>query len=279
MRGITKLALAVGVTAAATLAAVACDERPLVRAYTLRSDKIVRPQRILHLSDLHSSRYGDSQSHLIALTEKIAPELVLLTGDIYDNRIPNEDAHTYCRYLAAKYPCYYVSGNHEVYTRRLPAIKEELRSLGMTVLEGEGEKVTLRGQTLCLCGIDDPYAFPDHHGRLWEDQLAACEAKTERDVFSILLTHRPEQVSYYAETDFDLILAGHAHGGQVLLPPFLNGLYAPHQGFFPRYAGGRFALKERQTMIVSRGLSKYVRPRVFNRPELVVVTLLPEEMR
>lgn len=277
MRPLGKTVLAVGALSLAALSLVACDERPLVRRYPVRSDRIRRPLRLLHISDLHSSPYGRGMQTLITATKALAPDLVLLTGDICDNRVPNENAFAYCRFLGEHYPCYYVCGNHEVYTGLLPSLKEKLRSFGITVLEGSGERLPLDGQSIDLYGIDDPYAFPDHKGRLWEDQLREGDAFRDPSHVSILLTHRPEQVSYYAETGFDLVLAGHAHGGQVMLPHLLNGLYAPHQGLFPAYAGGRFAIGEKQTMIVSRGLSKYVRPRVFNRPELVLITLLPEE--
>lgn len=272
-----KLALFVGAVALSALAVAACDERLLVRPYIVRSRKLVKPLRLLHVSDLHSSPYGKNEEALIAYTERLAPDLIVMTGDICDERVANDNAYTYCRYVGERYPCYYVSGNHEVYTGLLDVIKDKLRSFGIGVLEGEGTDITLDGQTITLYGVDDPYAFPDKRGCLWEDQLWEGDQAIDPSRFSVLLTHRPEQISYYAETSFDLVLAGHAHGGQVILPHLMNGLYAPHQGFFPTHAGGRFSLKKDQTMIVSRGLSKYVRPRICNRPELVLITLLPEE--
>ena len=103
-------------------------------------------------------------------------------------------------------------------------------------------------------------------------------AAQDGETFSILLTHRPERVEDYTGRGFDLVLAGHAHGGQWRLPGLINGLIAPNQGLFPRYAGGRYALDGDTTMIVSRGLARESTriPRLFNRPELVVVDILPE---
>lgn len=76
----------------------------------------------------------------------------------------------------------------------------------------------------------------------------------------------------YLEYPFDLILSGHTHGGQVRLP-FINGLYAPNQGIFPRYGGGLYKHNE-TTHIISRGLSVMrFPPRIGNPPELVIITL------
>ena len=209
------------------------------------------------------------------LTHAIAPDAILMTGDIADNRVPTDNAFAYTKAIGAQYPCFYVTGNHEFYTGRIEKLRETFTSHGLTLLEGESATFVTKGGILTICGIDDPYGFPDKKQRFWEEQLADCNAVVQRNRFAILLTHRPEIVDYYAETDFDLILAGHAHGGQVILPKLINGLYAPHQGLFPFYAGGRYELRQGQTMIVSRGLSTYVRPRVFNRPELVVISLVP----
>ena len=105
-------------------------------------------------------------------------------------------------------------------------------------------------------------------------QLYSADEMSDRQYFSVLLSHRPELVELYQEHDFDLVLCGHAHGGQWRIPEILNGLYAPNQGVFPKYAGGRYDF-ENQTMIVSRGLAREstLAPRIFNRPELVIVDI------
>lgn len=251
--------------------AYACSERLKIIYYTVKSNKITNKTRLLQISDFHSSDFGDT---LYRAIDGIKPNAVMMTGDIADNRVPNQNAFELAEYVGKTHPTFYVCGNHEIYTHNADGIKSRLREYGITVLEGEGAELTVGESRFTVCGIDDPYAFPDKQGRLWEKQLADCSALCRDDSFSILLTHRPELVGYYRETEFDLVLAGHAHGGQVIIPWLLNGLYAPHQGFFPKYAGGRFDFPG-QTLIVSRGLSKYVRPRVFNRPELVVIDILP----
>lgn len=257
------------------LAAYAFSERLKIVHYTVKNRNAGGRTRFLHVSDLHGSDFGEE---LYRRTDELSPDAVMMTGDIADNRIPNEKGFALTEYIGKRFPAFYVSGNHEIYTHDADGIKNRLRSQGITVLEGEGTMLTAGGSSFLICGIDDPYGFPDRKGRLWEDQLSDCAALCRNGIFSVLLTHRPEMVKYYRETGFDLVLAGHAHGGQVMIPGLLNGLYAPHQGLFPEYAGGRFVFPGSpcQTLIVSRGLSKYVRPRVFNRPELVVIDIEPD---
>ncbi|MBQ4118259.1 MAG: metallophosphoesterase, partial [Oscillospiraceae bacterium] len=93
--------------------------------------------------------------------------------------------------------------------------------------------------------------------------------------FNVLLVHRPEYIEQYAKLGFDLVLCGHAHGGQWRIPGVLNGIYAPGQGVFPKYAGGIYEVNG-TTLVVSRGLAKESTPipRVFNRPELVIIDII-----
>lgn len=263
------------VVTAAIVTAFAVDERITVRKETVYTNKVDAPIKLLLLSDHHSSDYGDDQKDLIKTIDKLSPDAILMTGDILDNRVNNLNAQIMLENIAQRYQCYYVSGNHEVSTNQLKRIKKYLRQIGVTVLEGENTVADIRGQQIIIGGLDDPLSFPDAKGRLWEEQLNDCNVGLSDEYFSVLMSHRPERVDDYQATDFDLILSGHAHGGQVILPGIINGLYAPNQGFFPKYAGGRYDLGDGQTMIVSRGLSKYLRPRVFNRPELVLITVKP----
>lgn len=95
--------------------------------------------------------------------------------------------------------------------------------------------------------------------------------------FTVLLAHRPELLAKYAQFPLDLVVSGHAHGGQVRIPGVLNGLYAPNQGWFPKLAGGAYT-QDGTTLIVSRGLAVRTRlPRIFNRPEVVLVRCVPAE--
>lgn len=266
-----KLLLAGGI-AAGLLVWAGLDSGLTVRKYAVESEKIGGTVRLALLTDLHCCDYGEDQRELVDMVEAQNPDLVLLSGDMVDDdpRLPEEKALTAVEALAKRWPVYYVTGNHEFWSGRTEEIKEELRLRGAVVLEGETALVTAAGQTLQICGVDDPNVGE----RAWQSQMETVTAALKQDVFSVLLTHRPERVEDYTGRGFDLVLAGHAHGGQWRLPGLINGLIAPNQGIFPRYAGGTYDL-EGTTLIVSRGLARESTrvPRFFNPPELVIIEL------
>lgn len=252
------------------------DVRLTVQTYRVESEQVTGPVRLAVLSDLHACNYGPGQQNLLKTVAAQAPDVVLLCGDIVDDdpNMPEERALATVEALAHRWPTYYVTGNHEIWTERVDEIKQALRARGAVVLEGECVEVTEAGQTLAIAGIDDPYIGET----AWQAQLDAVDAASGEEHFSILLTHRPERVEAYEKTNFDLVLAGHAHGGQWRLPGLINGVLAPNQGFFPAYAGGMYSLgEEKPTLIVSRGLARESTriPRLFNRPEVVIIDVEP----
>ena len=253
----------------------------VVRTYTEKTDKITQPVRLAVLSDLHSTLYGAGQSLLVKTRRKQKPDALLFTGDIADVIVPHDGTKQLFKQVGRVYPCFYVTGNHEFRSGEVEMIKAMLRSYGAKVLEGEVKMLEVRGQKVQICGIDDPsvsqYTVPQTGAEdPWLQQLHACREKVQNDVYSVLLTHRPERVEAYRHSGFDLVVAGHAHGGLVRIPGLVNGLFAPGQGLFPPYAGGRYKLGH-TVLLVSRGLCKNWKPRMFNPPELVVVELSPSE--
>lgn len=253
---------------------VATDNRLKIRTYTEKTSKVNENVRMVLITDLHSTLYGENQSELIDAIDEIKPDVLLLGGDIYDDVRNNENSRIMIKDMVNKYPCYYVSGNHEYWSYKISEMKDEIRSLGVTVFEGEGENIRVNNQSILLCGVDDPDCGRAEYGeeRDWYKELYNCNAMVNESHYSILLSHRPERADDYKNTSFDLVLSGHAHGGQFRIPFVLNGLYAPHQGFFPKYAGGEYDLGENK-MIVSRGLMITYIPRIFNPPEIVVVDI------
>lgn len=242
-----------------------------VRRYQLASPKIQTPLRLAHLSDLHSCWYGPGGADLLRAVRDYAPDAVVLTGDIADNRIPHRNTLALVQKLAARYPTYYVSGNHEHKSGDLPALKATFTGLGAEVLEGSCALLTVGDTHLQICGVDDPSL-----GNLrFLQQIDSAADMLNPEWYSVLLTHRPEYARWYARYPFDLVLAGHAHGGQWRIPGIANGLYAVDQGILPAFAGGRYALGS-TTLIISRGLSREMPPipRLFNPPELVMVDLV-----
>lgn len=261
-------------------AALNCDLT--VSSYTEYSDKITSPVRIALLSDLHSTIYGDKQQILLSAVRRQRPDLILMAGDIADHKVSHHGTCMLLDGIGKTWPCFYASGNHEHWTREMPAIRKMFTSRNITVLSGGTVPVTVRGQTLLISGVDDPHAFVGSHHTAkvapeWKVQFRRCRAQITPALCSILISHRPELTKYYADSGFDLVVAGHAHGGQVRLPGCKNGLLAPHQGFFPKYAGGRYQLGN-TVMIVSRGLCLNRLPRICNPPEVVMIELRPRSL-
>ncbi len=244
------------------LAAIACDVGIIVPRYEMVTDKVTEDMRIVLLSDFHSSSYGEKQRVLIDTVERQKPDVILLAGDIMEEVRTHENSIELLTQLAEMYPCYYVTGNHEEWSGEVDNIKKIVRECGVTILEGEYEDF---GE-IRICGVNNmPQA----------NQFSNCIEAVEEGRFTVLISHRPDRVNLYSGNGFDLVVCGHAHGGQVIIPYFLNGLYAPDQGAFPQYAGGRYTLADGTTeMIVSRGLCKNRLPRVFNQPEVVVIDIV-----
>lgn len=257
------------------IALFAFNTKMKIQHYSLESEKLTAPVRIVLITDLHSCSYGKGQRELIDAIHAQKPDIILLGGDICDDKLPHRNTELVLRAIADKYPCYYVTGNHEYWSREIEKILKIFESYNVPVLEGSFDTIDVRGQKLNICGISDPdiLKYTDKNYSITE-QLKDAAVASENGNYSILLAHRPELIDSYLNYDFDLILAGHAHGGQWRLPGIINGLFAPNQGFFPRYAGGKYRFED-SYMIVSRGLARESTriPRIFNRPELVVIDL------
>jgi len=259
------------------LTLIALDERLILRTYTVASPKLTAEVRLAVVTDFHSS---DNADDVVAMVASCAPDAVLLVGDLFDddtqNR-PTERTLSLMRQLSAQYPCYYVSGNHEAWTGEMDALYQQTEEAGVKVLRMSSGVLTVRGQRIALCGIPDPYEMVFSGAPDTEEQLRQALEDVDSADFTVLLAHRPELLTKYAQFPLDLVVSGHAHGGQVRIPGVLNGLYAPNQGWFPKLAGGAYT-QDGTTLIVSRGLAVRTRlPRIFNRPEVVLVRCVPAE--
>ncbi|WP_455715407.1 metallophosphoesterase [Anaerosporobacter sp.] len=251
-----------------------------VKRYRITSNKLKSSVRIMALTDLHSTIYGKKQKKLINKIREYDPDVIVLVGDIAVDDKPHEGTELLLSVIAKEYPCYYVTGNHEFKSGEVMYIKDMIRGYGVTILEGSSDFIDVNGQKIQLFGVDDPNRFDgsvyfeDEITDEWREQLNRCKEELTEGVYSILLSHRPELTEIYKDSGFDLVIAGHAHGGQVRIPGIVNGLFAPNQGLFPKYAGGLYEIGA-TTMIVSRGLCRNIIPRVFNPPEIVVIDLVP----
>ncbi|MBQ3158034.1 MAG: metallophosphoesterase family protein [Clostridia bacterium] len=253
------------------LAVAALDQRMIVRRYTVESDKIDQPVRLALLTDFHGCDYGENGERLVQAVTELRPDAILLSGDMFSADGDAEEELAMLCTLAALAPTLYVTGNHEYWEYPVPALCQRIEETGVTVLDQTCRTLALNGQRVNFCGVPDPYAYVNT-----ETALARAAAAAEAEAYTVLLSHRPELIERYAaQGTFDLVVSGHAHGGQIRIPLLVNGLFAPNQGWLPAYAGGRYEM-DGMVMIVSRGLSDQLQmgiPRVFNRPELVLVEL------
>ncbi len=253
----------------------AFDNRLKIVNYKIKTGNISGSVKIAHITDLHSCLYGENQVELIDAIDKNSPDVVVLTGDIFDDDYINDNSHILINDIAQRYKTYYVSGNHEWWSKKMYEYFDYLKSAGVTVLRGDVDYLTINDNTIVISGVDDPEvnAYDPWH-KTNEEQLRKIAKKISPKYYNVLLAHHPENAKQYFDYDFDLVLSGHAHGGHVRIPFILNGLYAPNQGFFPELAGGIYDFDDKK-MIVSRGLSRENKkiPRIFNRPELVFVSL------
>lgn len=231
--------------------------------------------RIVQISDLHDAQIGENNEKLIAMTAETEPDCIVLTGDFVDSsRFHPERSLSVAEALVKLAPVYYVSGNHEAILpdEDYQALTDELRGLGVCVLEDESAELTRDGQSIRLIGLTD---IGFHPGTLEEKKDAlrtALSALLPEDEFSVTLAHRPELMDVYTECGAPLVLSGHAHGGQIRLPG-IGGLIAPGQGLFPKYTEGKYE-ENGTTLVVSRGIGNSVLPlRVNDRPQIVVVQL------
>lgn len=248
------------------VAPFALSRKLIVREYEMRSPKLRAPHHFAVVSDLHNSFYGPRQRELAQAILDSGADALLLLGDMADSYAELGGALALLEELNGALPVYSVSGNHEcAYKSERLRIEDALRNAGAHLLKGECARL---GE-IRVAGVDDPLACTRAE---WRAQIE--DVRGDPEEFTLLLCHRPERVAESAQ-GFDLALSGHTHGGQIRIPGLLNGLWAPNQGWFPRYAGGRYALDAGE-LIVSRGLEKSWIPRVFNRPELVIVQLSPE---
>lgn len=236
---------------------------------------------IVQISDLHNKSFGKEQLRLLKKIEKKAPDIIVVTGDLIDSSQTNISVSmTFIRGALKIAPVYYVTGNHESWSGIYPELSNQLAEAGVMIMDNNNVQIKESGNVIELIGLADP-AFNQANNikaanrLIFREQLSKLTEKTG-DSLTILLSHRPEYFDVYAESSIDLVFSGHAHGGQFRLP-FVGGLVAPDQGFFPKLTSGSHTL-DGTTMIVSRGLGNSIIPlRLFNRPELIVVILQTEK--
>lgn len=230
--------------------------------------------RIAQVSDLHNAEFGGGNQRLLDMLREAEPDMIAITGDLIDSRKTNiAVALAFAEEAVRIAPCYYVSGNHEARVPEYRELKAGLEAAGVTVLDDARVEIEISGKSITIIGVNDPSFLADYltsDAAVMDRKLS--ELSSEDASFTILFSHRPELFDTYAAHDMDLVLTGHAHGGQFRLP-LIGGLIAPNQGLFPKYDDGLYS-EGNTNMIVSRGLGNSIIPfRFNNRPEVVLIEL------
>ncbi len=224
--------------------------------------------KIVQISDVHLPKNASSIENIIKLTKKQEPDIIIISGDIIDQSADLETCGLteLCKGLSEICEVYAVTGNHEFWNDDIENWKSIIRQNGVVFLDNAYRIIEKNGAQIAVIGLEDNETY--NADIFNNDELKSC--------FKILIAHRPELYNSYISQDVmnpDVVFTGHAHGGQIRIP-FLGGLVAPDQGFFPKYTTGKYKINDTVNMIVSRGLGNSVIPfRVNNRPNIPVVTL------
>lgn len=224
--------------------------------------------KIAQISDLHNKNWG---STLIKLLEEENPDIIVITGDLIDSsKTDLSIAIELIDQIKPIAPIYFVTGNHEAWSNEYGVLEQHLLEHGVAILDNDKTMLQMNEDSILLFGLQDPSFTIDNN--FFNDQSIIDELVSDFDGYKILLSHRPELFDFYVKNNIDLVFSGHAHGGQIRIP-FVGGLVAPDQGWFPEYTSGIYQENE-TSMVVSRGLGNSIIPfRVNNTPELVIIQL------
>ena len=237
--------------------------------------------KIVHISDLHNKSFGKDQEYILDKISSASPDIIIVTGDLIDKRrFDLETSLLFIKGAMEIAPIYYVSGNHEALSGEYENITSQLINHGVIVLDDAKVELVKDNSKIEILGLRDPAFITSRYSDITDTSEMKENLNIMRDdsIFQILLSHRPELIDIYSEKNIDMIFSGHAHGGQFRIPG-IGGIVAPGQGFFPKYESGSHILNN-STIYVSRGLGNSLIPiRIFNRPEIVVVTLLRHQTR
>lgn len=233
--------------------------------------------KILQLSDLHSKEFGKNNAKLLKKIDQISPDVILITGDMVTaNETDFSVFFNLIDSIADKCDIYYVTGNHEqaMSGDKKNQIFEYLAKKNVKFLDNESVELTKDGDTLNLYGLCyDSLYYTEKKGKIYtEEMMEEALGKSSEEKFNILITHNPSKFEVYEAWGADLVLSGHVHGGMVRVP-FVGAIFSPDEGLMPKYSAGEYQINNSK-LVVSRGLGRGSRGfRLFNRPNLVEITL------
>lgn len=244
--------------------------------YTYKSPEIpadFNGFKICHISDLHCENFGKDNQTLVSAIQEMAPDIVVLTGDIVDEDHDDLSSveNLFAGLLKLQIPAYYVTGNHELYTgsaTQYAQLRQLMDTYQITDLDDRTEILTRGDSSIQLTGC-----------KWYSRYLTNFLQPAEPEGFRMLLYHGADFYDLISDYNYDLVLTGHLHGGVIRIPVLGIGVLRNVGDFFPKYTHGAYQNESKSsTMIVSRGLGDTVIPRFYNRPELVCITLQSEQL-
>ena len=250
-----------------------------ISEHTIKNEKIPKvfnDFKIIQISDFHNTKNKLLTDQIVIRLLKEKPDAIFITGDFVDANTPDIEASVnFLKQIKDIAPIYYIPGNHEghlIETEYL-TLKNNLLANDVFVLENELITIKRDGEQINIIGVLDPiFSNATQSNKAQKMRININKIEYDDDLFTILLSHRPELINVYSDYDIDLVFSGHAHGGQIRVP-FVGGLYAPGQGKLPKLTSG-IHKDDDTTMVISRGIGNSTFPfRINNHPEIVIVNL------
>lgn len=248
--------------------------------YSIKTNQINNSVNLVIVSDIHDNQLGENNKDLISQINSLSPDVILVVGDIVNSDSKDSKIVTnLMKQLCENYKVFYSLGNTDIdYMKRGTSnLEKELEDVGVTVLDNEYKDINLNGNKIRIGGMY-AYAFGLNGNNnvdkntMEEGVFDFLNDFQDTDNYKIMMAHRPDSFIFGNASkvrNIDLVVSGHTHGGQVVLP-FVGGLYGGDQGWFPQYDKGLFDLNKIKFLITSGlGSGKQKLPRFNNPPEVV----------
>ena len=271
---------------AAGISAAICRSTLRVRKYELTMEGVEHQFTAVCITDLHGREFGQDNVRLLKQVRIQQPDVVFTLGDLISRNASGNDLAQMCELLKALQeiaPVYSSLGNHEEDYMQITGqdVRPILCDTGAVLLNEECQVTEIAGNSICLGGTLG-HLYPDKRSTEEYHNSPEFRLMTQMQASglpTIVLSHRPDTIIFdkaYENWYIDLFLSGHTHGGLIRLP-LIGGLYAPKQGFFPKFDQGLFSIGNTR-LLISGGFAGYGPfPRIFNRPEICVLRIIPAE--
>ena len=259
----------------------------ITTSYSITTSQINHSVNIVTISDLHDNQLGENNKDLINQINSLSPDIILVVGDVVNSDSKDSKIVTnLMKQICKNHKVFYSLGNTDIdyIEAGISDLVKELESTGVTILNNQYKDIKIKGNNIRIGGMY-AYAFGlNGNNKVEKDTMeyGVYDFLTDfqdTDNYKIMMAHRPDSFIFGNASevwDIDLVVSGHNHGGQVVIP-FVGGLYGGDQGWFPEYDKGLFNLNKIKILVTSGlGSGKQKLPRFNNPPEVVNLKLSNE---